>query len=230
MAQHAETPVVTKDIPEPIVFVSMSTVIVLAKQPVVGRVKTRLCPPCTLQQAADLATAALADTFAAVSNCRADRLVAVFDGHPDGIVPASYEVVPQRSGTLDIRLADAFDDVLGEDIEPVVLIAMDTPQVTAEQLDRALDALADNDAVIGMTEDGGYWIIGLVQADRRVFEGVAMSEPTTGALQLERLRSLGLAVAELATLRDLDTAADVSWVAATYPSLSTSTAWLSFGQ
>jgi uncharacterized protein len=211
----------------------MPTVIVLAKQPVSGAVKTRLCPPCSIEQAAQLAAAALADTFAAVSACRADRLVAVFDGDPEGIVPPSFEVIAQRTGTLDVRLADAFDDVFrgladGER-DTVLLIAMDTPQVTAFMLDKAFDLLDQHDSVIGMTDDGGFWIIGLTDPDRRVFEGVPMSVDTTGAAQLERLQSLGLTVGMLGILRDLDTAIDVQWASQEFPQLKTSKTWLRFG-
>jgi uncharacterized protein len=211
------------------------TVIVLAKQPVAGRVKTRLCPPCTQEQAAELAAAALKDTFAAVSGSRADRLVAVFDGDPSSVVPASYEVIRQRTGSLDIRLADAFDDVFcdnsmfdEEEVGAVILIAMDTPQVSSALLDQAIDALADDDAVIGMTEDGGYWIIGLNEANREVFEGVPMSQWNTGVAQLERLESLGLSVAMLPELRDLDLPGDVKWLSSAYPRLHTSKVWDSF--
>jgi rSAM/selenodomain-associated transferase 1 len=211
----------------------MPTMIVLAKEPVAGRVKTRLCPPCSPEQAAEFATAALVDTFSATSECRADRLVAVFEGDPAEVVPASYEVIPQRTGTLDTRLADAFDDVFaigdGADADPTLLIAMDTPQVTADQLDHAFNGLDRHDAVIGMTNDGGFWIIGLNSPNRAVFEGVPMSTEGTGAAQLARLESLGLTVSVLPTLRDLDTAADVQWLAQTFPHLRTSKVWAGFG-
>ncbi len=211
----------------------MPTVIVLAKEPVAGRVKTRLCPPCSPDQAAEFAAAALIDTFSAASQCRADRLVAVFDGDPSAVVPASYEVIAQRQGDLDVRLADAFEDVFatgdGPDGDPTLLIAMDTPQVTAELLDHAFNALDRHDAVIGMTEDGGFWIIGLTTSNRAVFEGVPMSTNSTGAAQRSRLESLGLTVSVLPTLRDLDTAPDVQWLAQTFPHLRTSKVWVGFG-
>ena len=70
---------------------------------------------------------------------------------------------------------------------------MDTPQVTPELLDAGLAGLADGaDAVLGAAHDGGYWAIGLERPDARVFHGVPMSEPHTGAVQRERLAALGL--------------------------------------
>ena len=79
--------------------------IVIAKEPVPGRVKTRLCPPCTPDDAARLAAAALADTFAAVQPAPADARTVVLDGHPGGWIPAGFDVIPQRAGGLDARLA-----------------------------------------------------------------------------------------------------------------------------
>jgi uncharacterized protein len=206
---------------------------VISKEPVPGKVKTRMCPPLSHEQAAQLAGAALADTFGSVDGADARRKVAVFEGDPTGIVPADWEVIPQRVGGLDVRLADAFDDVLGTRTSGesgshcAVLVAMDTPQVTARQIDAALDALDTHDAVIGFTEDGGYWIIGLQQACRQVFVGVPMSEATTGEAQLRRLQSLGKSVLVLDTLRDLDTVDDVIAVADGFPLLQLSKWWRS---
>ncbi len=207
----------------------MRTVVVLAKQPVAGKVKTRLCPPCSPVQAAELAAAALRDTFEAAALCQVERWVCVFDGDPDGLVPSRFEVIPQRTGGLDLRLADAFGDVMGDGSGPTVLIAMDTPQVTPVLLDQAFAALENYDAVIGPTDDGGYWTIGVHRADRAIFEGVPMSTDATGEAQIDRLRSLGHRVNILPTIRDLDTASDIAIVTREYPHLHTSKVWASFG-
>ena len=86
---------------------------------------------------------------------------------------------------------------------------MDTPQVTPELLDAGLARLANGaDAVFGAATDGGYWAIGLARPDPRVFDGVPMSEPHTGAAQRARLRALGLETHYLPLLRDVDTFED----------------------
>ena len=92
---------------------------------------------------------------------------------------------------------------------PGVQIGMDTPQVTAGLLDDALEALDTTSAALGLAEDGGWWAIGLRQADARVFLDVPMSTSRTGAAQLARLHGLGLDVTSLPTLVDLDTIADL---------------------
>jgi len=169
------------------------TLAVIAKEPVPGRVKTRLCPPCTPEQAAAIAEAALHDTLAAVAATPATRRLCVLDGRPGDWLPAGFEVVPQVGGGLDERLAAAFAIADG----PMFLVGMDTPQLTPTLLEASTNALlrAGTDAVLGMTHDGGYWGIGLRDgSDPELIRGVPMSRDDTGEQQLERLLERGLAV------------------------------------
>lgn len=191
---------------------SGATLAVIAKTPVPGRVKTRLCPPCTPAQAAALAEAALRDTLGAMSAVRARRHAIVLDG-PPGAWAEGCDVVAQRGDGLDERLANAFADLGG----PVLIAGMDTPQVTAAHLRAALAALEDHDAVLGPARDGGYWCIGLREPDPRALLGVPMSVDHTLAAQRRRLRALGLRTADVATLTDVDTIADAEAVASAAP-------------
>jgi uncharacterized protein len=190
------------------------SLLVIAKEPLPGRVKTRLTPPCTPGQAAALATAALRDTLDAALACsRAGRRVLVLDGRAPGWLPDAVEVIPQRGAGLAERLAAAFADAGA----PAFLVGMDTPQVTPALLDEGLGALEREAAAVGLASDGGYWGIGLRNADEAVFRGVPMSEPSTGSMQLRRLIALGLRPARLPELRDVDTIADARAVAAGAP-------------
>jgi hypothetical protein len=197
------------------------TLAVIAKAPVAGRVKTRLCPPCTPEEAAELAEAALRDTLAAMAGAaelagRPVRRAIVLDGAPGAWVDGEH-VIAQRGDGLDERLAAAFAD-LGEG--PALIVGMDTPQLTGALLADALAALDDHDAVLGPATDGGYWGIGLRRADPRALVGVPMSVDHTLAAQRTRLRELGLAVADAATLVDVDTIADAALVATQAPGTS----------
>ena len=178
-----------------------TTLLVIAKQPVPGRVKTRLVPPCTYEQAAALAEAALADTLHTVLRVPARRRVLVLDGEPGPWLPPGFDVVPQCGGPLDERLAAAFAGASG----PALLIGMDTPQVTPELLTVDWQSA---DAFFGPAADGGFWALGLRAPDPALLRGVPMSTPGTGAVQRARLVAAGLRVAELPQLRDVDTAAD----------------------
>ncbi|KMS72921.1 glycosyltransferase [Streptomyces viridochromogenes] len=188
----------------------MTTLLVIAKEPVPGRVKTRLTPPFTPSEAAALAEAALADTLRAVAATPASRRLLVLDGAPGPWLPPGFDVVRQCAGGLDERLAAAFAGCDG----PALLIGMDTPQVTPELLD--VD-FADGDAYFGPAEDGGFWALGLAEPDPALLRGVPMSTPVTGAVQRERLVRAGLRVRDLPRLRDVDTAADAHAVAALAP-------------
>ncbi|MGH3779726.1 MAG: TIGR04282 family arsenosugar biosynthesis glycosyltransferase, partial [Pseudonocardiaceae bacterium] len=144
----------------------------LAKAPVPGKVKTRLCPPASPAQAARIAAAAFLDTV--------DAVLAVPDATPvvaltgdlaqaiDGEVLTEQLratiVLPQRGTTLGQRIAAAYADtaaVVGD--RPVLQIGMDTPQVGAKLLSRCLDLLDGDgvDAALGMATDGGWWVLGV---------------------------------------------------------------------
>jgi glycosyltransferase A (GT-A) superfamily protein (DUF2064 family) len=174
-------------------------------------------PPCTPAQAAAIAEAALADTLEAVAACGADRRVVALDGEPGPWLPPGFEVVAQVDGGFDQRLAAAWAVAGG----PGVQIGMDTPQVTAGLLDHALAPLDTDDAALGLAVDGGWWAIGLRRPDARSFLGVPMSTEGTGAAQRNRLEQLGLSVADLPALVDLDTASDLAAVTASGAAIRT---------
>jgi rSAM/selenodomain-associated transferase 1 len=188
-------------------------IIVLAKAPEPGQVKTRLCPPCTPAEAAAIAKASLTDTLAAVAAVPTARRVLALDGSPGPWVPDAFEVVAQRAGGLGHRLADAFARTGG----PAFAIGMDTPQLTPALLAHAAGQLRYAEATLGLAADGGYWGIGLREPHPGAFTDVPMSTSCTGAVQRERLRGLGLTVRDLPVLRDVDTYDDALAVARLVP-------------
>lgn len=193
--------------------------VVIAKEPVPGRAKTRLTPPFAPAEAALLAEAALADTLAAVAAAPVTRRVLALDGVPGDWLPAEFDVIPQRGGGLDERLAAAFADTHSTLPLPMVLIGMDTPQVTPRLLADAAGSLVSGeaDAVFGPATDGGFWLLGLRRPDRSLLAGVPMSRPDTGRLQIGRLTSAGLRVAMAPVLTDVDTFREAELVAGEIP-------------
>ena len=129
-------------------------------------------------------------------------------------------MIPQRGTGLDERLAAAFTDTHRLRPDPIVLIGMDTPQITPALLHEAGAALERHDAVYGPAADGGYWLLGLRRPDPALILGVPMSHPETGKQQLDRLTRAGLNVHHLPELTDIDTAADATTVAAQAPKSS----------
>jgi rSAM/selenodomain-associated transferase 1 len=190
-------------------------ILVLAKAPHPGRSKTRLCPPCTPEQAATVAEAALRDTLDAVARASVSRRILVLDGAPGPWVPGGFELIGQRGKGLDERIAAAFEDGGA----PALLIGMDTPQVTAFLLEEALAELhrPGVDAVLGPAMDGGWWAIGLRRPAPAAFLGLPMSTGYTGAAQTRRLERLGLRWSALPALRDVDVFEDALAVAEVAP-------------
>jgi rSAM/selenodomain-associated transferase 1 len=194
-------------------------VIVIAKAPVPGRVKTRLTPPFTPDDAAVLAKAALSDSLAAALAAPMTRHVLALEGAPGDWLPAGFDIVGQRGGGLDERLAAAFADTHASVPLPMVLIGMDTPQVTPGLLVEAAQSLVcgEADAVFGPAADGGFWLLGLRRPDRSLLAGVPMSRQDTGRHQLDRLTSAGLRVAMMPELTDVDTVREAELVASAIP-------------
>jgi rSAM/selenodomain-associated transferase 1 len=194
-------------------------VVVLAKSPQPGKVKTRLTPPYTPHEAADLALAALLDTLQAAAGAAVRRCLLVIAGASGDWLPEGLEVSQQRGVGLDERITHALADAYADLPLPVLMVGMDTPQITSDDLDAAVDVLLKPgvDAVLGPAQDGGYWLLGVRRPRQWQVLGVAMSRPDTGARQLERLRAAGLRVRVLETLRDVDDATDAQAVARTAP-------------
>jgi len=195
-------------------------IVIIAKAPVPGRVKTRLSPPCSPEQASQLAAAALADTLAAVRTTPARRRVVAFDGDPQLADLRGFDVIPQRGGHLGERLAHAFADAAagpGAGLS-TVLVGMDTPQVTPELLTQALDALSSADAALGLAADGGWWVLALGDpAYAAVLADVPMSADDTGVRTQQALTGQGIRLALLPELSDVDTFEDAQQVADQVP-------------
>ena len=189
-------------------------VTVIAKASVPGQVKTRLSPPCTPEQAAEVAAAALADTLLAVdevASAASARRVLLLQGDRHEWIPPAFEVVAQRGGGLEERLCNGFLD-----LGPGVIIGMETPHVAAA-LTQAVAAARCGVDSIGLATDGGYWMIGLCAASVSIadelFAGIPMSSTHTGLAQLRRMHAHGRRVRLLPMARDLDTYDDLQAVA-----------------
>jgi rSAM/selenodomain-associated transferase 1 len=207
-------------------------IMVIAKEPVPGRVKTRLTPPYSPAEAAEVAEAALVDTLAAVASASVTRRILALAGTPGRWLPPGFDVIGQRGGGLDERIAWALADARATCPAPLVLIGMDTPQVTPALLAQAAEPLVSGtaDATFGPAEDGGFWLLGLRAVDPALVLGVPMSRSDTGSLQLARLRQAGLRVRLLPELADVDTAGEAERIAAATPGSAFATCVKALGQ
>ncbi|MGI8614091.1 MAG: TIGR04282 family arsenosugar biosynthesis glycosyltransferase [Nocardioidaceae bacterium] len=209
-------------------------VLVTARAPVAGQAKTRLGATVGPAAAAELAAASLLDTLAAATATGWPVVVAL-TGDLDAAarsreirtVLRRLLVVGQRGDALGERLVAAHRDAaVASGCDRVVQIGMDTPQVTADQLQAASAALDQHGAVLGPATDGGWWLLGVRHPTTAAcLAGVAMSRPDTAVLTRDALLRSVPSVGLLATLRDVDTADDAAAVAATAAHTSFARAW-----
>jgi glycosyltransferase A (GT-A) superfamily protein (DUF2064 family) len=206
--------------------ITRGQLLVITKAPVPGRSKTRLSPPCTPEQAAAIAAAAVGDTLDTVRATPVGRRVVALDGDPGDLDLSGCVVVPQVDGDLGTRLAAAFSDAMtGQDADrPTMLIGMDTPQVSAALLTACLRRLVDGGpgtAVLGGAPDGGWWALGLHSpTPAGVLRYVPMSRDDTAELTRDALTGAGLTVLDLPVLTDIDHFPDAVGVAAECPPAS----------
>ena len=191
----------------------MTNIVVIAKECIPGRVKTRLYPDVTYEQAAELAAASLADTLAVAAALPAERHIIAYDGVIPPPHSEAFEIAPQSRGDLDERLATVFDTLTG----PTFLIGMDTPQITAEDLKMVFPWPQGTDFILGLTPDGGFWGIGMKVPSGDLIRGVPMSKDNTGQVQLARLDETSKTVLLLSELTDVDTIVEAREVAALAP-------------
>ncbi|MEU1587083.1 DUF2064 domain-containing protein [Micromonospora sp. NPDC005710] len=205
----------------------MNVLLLVAKAPVPGLAKTRLCPPADPTQAARIAAASLLDTIAAVrATDSAIPVLAHAGGFTDAVYGdelttalAGWRLLPQRGRTFADRLANAHADAAAAfPGKPVLQIGMDTPQIRPPLLTTALELLAAHEAVFGPAADGGWWALGL--RDPRyaaALRDVPMSTSDTGRHTLAALRRHGVRPAILPRQRDVDDWSTALAVAADLP-------------
>jgi len=211
--------------------------LVVAKAPVPGRVKTRLGADIGERAAAEVAAASLLDTLAACTAAAGAELCHLaLDGDLADAVRgpeledalAGWSTSGQHGDGLAARLVRAHLDVPGAG--PVVQIGMDTPQVTPDLLRAAAEGTAEHDAVLGPAEDGGWWVLAVRDArSAGAIAEVPMSGPTTYDDTRAALRGAGLSVGGATAFRNVDTVADARTVAVTAPGGHFARTWREFG-
>ena len=190
---------------------------IMAKAPRAGKVKTRLSPPLTLEESAGLNICFLKDT--------AENLAAIYgaaglvcytpvgdEAAFDGLLPEDFALIRQRGDKFGERLLAAAEDILACGYGSVCLIDSDSPTVPKAAFEAAVAALAreGDRVVIGPSDDGGYYLIGLKQAHAVVFERITWSTASVMAETVERAGEAGIEVVLLPMWYDVDDAATLA--------------------
>lgn len=189
----------------------------MAKAPLVGAVKTRLVPPLTSTEAAELSACFLSDTMnniSTVGTLRSTEGLIVYTPASarnvfDELIPPDFQLLAQRGETLGERLLNATRDLLARGYESICLINSDSPTLPTKLLSSAVSALepAGDRVVLGPAEDGGYYLIGLKRPHENLFDRIAWSTSDVLAHTVERAKQLSLDVVMLPAWYDIDDAA-----------------------
>ena len=126
------------------------------------------------------------------------------------ICGSAWQLVVQSDGDLGQRMNHFFGQSLSDGYGPIVLIGSDSPTLPADYLQRAFDLLESHSAVLGPTDDGGYYLVGVAGALPPIFQGVAWSTPTVWQQTVGMLRAAKVPFAELPPWYDVDQVDDLS--------------------
>ena len=193
---------------------------IMAKAPEAGQVKTRLCPPLSHEEAAELYRCFLMDKIAQVQAVSAAEPVIAYA--PEGAagifedLAPGWRLLPQRGGDLTSRLVSVLEELFGTGFDASIVIDSDTPTLPSALLELAVSHMAAkaHELVLGPSEDGGYYLIGSRRIHRALFEDMPWSTPAVFGETVRRARALGLAVLALEPWYDVDTGADLARLAA----------------
>lgn len=194
----------------------MHHLLIFARHPELGQVKTRLAQTIGPAEALRVYQQLLVRTRAAADGLMAHKTLWLAGTPPAGESAfadwAGYAQQPQPPGDLGLRMHHAFAAAFGAGATAAVIIGTDCPELTTDRLQEAFRQLADHDAVLGPALDGGYYLLGLRTLVPDFFVNKPWSTDAVLAETLADARRLGLRVAQLPALSDVDTAADlVAW-------------------
>jgi len=192
----------------------LCAVAIMAKASVAGTVKTRLVPPLTHEEAAELNTCCLVDVAANVAAAAARAPIQGFAAyHPSGserffrdLLPDGFKLLPPKEPTIGRSLFHAARDLLAAGYGSVCLVNADSPTLPTDRLVRAVRCLQERGdrVVLGPAADGGYYLIGLKHFHQRLFEAIDWSTERVYQQTIMRAVEIGLPVASLAEWYDVD--------------------------
>ncbi len=193
---------------------------VMAKAPRAGKVKTRLAPPLTLEQSAAINICFLRDTTANIASVHGAQGIICYtpvgdEVAFDGLLPGGFQLIAQRGDGFGERLHLAATDILNCGFGAVCLIDSDSPTLPHAALQQAVDELAKpgDRVVLGGSDDGGYYLIGLKQPHRAVFDRITWSTGSVLQETRERANEAGLELIELPLWYDVDDGATLRLLA-----------------
>jgi rSAM/selenodomain-associated transferase 1 len=193
-----------------------NALVVMTKLPESGRSKTRLVPPLSFDEAAEVARALLTDQLNNLTKFTAARLFIAFtpdsaDGLFENLVAGEFSCFPQRGHSLGERMRHAFQQLFNRGFNNVVLIGSDLPVIPLSFFEGAYASLEESkvDVVLGPSTDGGYYLIGMNRLISNIFEGIPWSSGDVLNRTIEKLLGAGIKYRLLPLWSDIDTPEDL---------------------
>jgi uncharacterized protein len=193
-----------------------NALVIMTKAPQPGRSKTRLVPPLSYDEAADLARALLVDQLENLARFDAARLFIAFTpektaGFFEGFITHGFTCFPQRGRSLGERMSYAFQHLFASAFQNIILIGSDLPALPLAFFDQAYGLLEKSaaDVVLGPSADGGYYLVGMNRMNAIIFDGIAWSRDNVLAQTIQKLAGIGLKHELLPEWYDIDTAHDL---------------------
>jgi len=121
----------------------------------------------------------------------------------------NHQLFPQEGGSLGERMANAFNNAFSEGYRNAVIIGTDCIEITDDLISKAFHSLSKTEVVLGPTEDGGYYLIGLTKIVNKIFDGIQWSTKRVLTQTLDNLMAIDQNYQLLETLRDIDTIRDI---------------------
>jgi rSAM/selenodomain-associated transferase 1 len=188
---------------------TLGVIVIMAKRPVLGKVKTRLAASVGKQMALDLYEMMLSKTFM-IAEDSGKKVLVLATGEGDLELPSSFLLEEQVEADLGAKMLHGFQTAMERfPNEPIVMIGTDCYDLTIDELSNAFDVLTLNQLVFGPSEDGGYYLIGMNALHPEVFESMEWSVSSVMSETKIRMRQKGLVWGEVKTLNDMDTLADL---------------------
>jgi len=195
--------------------VAKESLIIFTRYPQAGKTKTRLIPALGEEGAAQLQKKLTEYTLKKADQLTVNIRVYFSDGNENLManwLGNSYQYYRQSNGNLGDRLIAALEESFTEEIEKIVIIGIDCPDLNADLIQQAFQALSTQDLVLGKAEDGGYYLIGLRGFYPELFQGIDWGTHLVLEQTVASAEVIGLTMSYLPMLNDIDTPEDLEKV------------------
>ncbi|MCK5088106.1 MAG: TIGR04282 family arsenosugar biosynthesis glycosyltransferase [Melioribacteraceae bacterium] len=197
---------------------SRTSIIVFARYPVEGKVKTRLASTIGARSAANIYKKIAKNVINEIKSVpNSNKYIFYSEEKENGLIKKwlgkRFYYAHQNGDDLGERMQNAFRIVFGHSPNKVIIVGTDTPDLSADVINNAIDVLDKSDIVIGPAKDGGYFLLGMRKFYPELFQGIQYSTDTVFDETIKKINSLGLTFNRLNELQDIDTEGDlVQWI------------------